>query len=142
MIKKAVPSLKRGGEDKMVEREHLVFMSDDEESDEEMYEDVPTMKPADSESTQAAPNDEESGSEEEEEGESDMESENSDSDESDADPPSQDDEESDVEDSGRLFVRNLSYTVTEEDLNELFSAFGELAEIHIPLDKETRKCKG
>jgi hypothetical protein len=33
-------------------------------------------------------------------------------------------EEEDLADSGRLFVRNLSYTSSEEDLEKLFSAYG------------------
>lgn len=33
-------------------------------------------------------------------------------------------EEEDLADSGRLFVRNLPYTSTEEDLEQLFSTFG------------------
>lgn len=33
-------------------------------------------------------------------------------------------EEEDLADSGRLFIRNLPYTSTEEDLQQLFSKFG------------------
>lgn len=33
-------------------------------------------------------------------------------------------EEEDLADSGRLFIRNLPYTSTEEDLEQLFSKFG------------------
>lgn len=36
----------------------------------------------------------------------------------------EDEEEEDLADSGRLFVRNLPYTSTEEDLEQLFSKFG------------------
>lgn len=36
----------------------------------------------------------------------------------------EDEEEEDLADSGRLFVRNLSYTSSEEDLEKLFSAYG------------------
>jgi multiple RNA-binding domain-containing protein 1 len=35
---------------------------------------------------------------------------------------------------GRLFVRNLAYTCSEEDLREAFEPFGTLAEVHIPVD--------
>ena len=35
---------------------------------------------------------------------------------------------------GRLFVRNLPYTSTEDDLRELFEAFGALSEVHLPVD--------
>jgi len=45
-------------------------------------------------------------------------------------------------DTGRLFVRNLTYTCTEEDLTALFQKYGPLSEIHMPIDKETKKPKG
>lgn len=35
---------------------------------------------------------------------------------------------------GRLFVRNLPYTSTEDDLRELFEAHGLLSEVHLPVD--------
>ena len=37
-----------------------------------------------------------------------------------------DEEEEDVAESGRLFVRNLPYTCTEEELTELFNKDGVL----------------
>lgn len=36
-----------------------------------------------------------------------------------------DEEEEDVAESGRLFIRNLPYTCTEEDLKEVFVKHGE-----------------
>ena len=39
-------------------------------------------------------------------------------------------------DSGRLFVRNLPYSITEEDITSLFEKYGPLTEVTIPLDKE------
>lgn len=36
-----------------------------------------------------------------------------------------DEEEEDVAESGRLFVRNLPYTCTEDELKELFTKHGE-----------------
>ncbi|KAM7332124.1 hypothetical protein ACRRTK_008832 [Alexandromys fortis] len=51
-------------------------------------------------------------------------------------------EEEDLADSGRLFVRNLSYTSSEEDLEKLFSAYGPLSELHYPIDSLTKKPKG
>lgn len=51
-------------------------------------------------------------------------------------------EEEDLADSGRLFVRNLSYTSSEEDLEKLFSAYGPLSELHYPIDNLTKKPKG
>uniref|UniRef100_A0A7S2R930 RRM domain-containing protein n=1 Tax=Mucochytrium quahogii TaxID=96639 RepID=A0A7S2R930_9STRA len=40
--------------------------------------------------------------------------------------------------SGRLFVRNLSYKTTEADLETLFSRQGPISEVHIPLDDSGR----
>jgi multiple RNA-binding domain-containing protein 1 len=43
---------------------------------------------------------------------------------------------------GRLFVRNLSYLCTEDDLRNLFERFGPLTDVHLSISKETRKPKG
>uniref|UniRef100_A0A8C9C5G6 RNA binding motif protein 19 n=1 Tax=Phocoena sinus TaxID=42100 RepID=A0A8C9C5G6_PHOSS len=51
-------------------------------------------------------------------------------------------EEEDLADSGRLFVRNLPYTSSEEDLEKLFSKYGPLSELHYPIDSLTKKPKG
>ncbi|XP_017602024.1 PREDICTED: probable RNA-binding protein 19 [Corvus brachyrhynchos] len=53
-----------------------------------------------------------------------------------------DEEEEDLAESGRLFVRNLPFTSTEEDLEKIFSKYGPLSEIHFPIDKLTKKPKG
>ncbi|KAH7391303.1 hypothetical protein BKA64DRAFT_677294 [Cadophora sp. MPI-SDFR-AT-0126] len=53
-----------------------------------------------------------------------------------------DEEESDKPDptidaikaTGRLFVRNLPYSATEDDLREHFAPFGSLEEVHLPVD--------
>ncbi|XP_074593873.1 uncharacterized protein LOC141849449 [Brevipalpus obovatus] len=45
-------------------------------------------------------------------------------------------------DTGRIFIRNLCYSCTEEDIEELFKPFGPIAETHLPLDKITKKIKG
>ena len=47
-----------------------------------------------------------------------------------------------IAESGRLFIRNLSYLTTEEQLTELFGKFGPLTEATIPLDKGTGKSTG
>lgn len=38
----------------------------------------------------------------------------------------------------RLFVRNLAFQTTEEELQEYFSPFGKLTECHIPVDDQKR----
>lgn len=47
-----------------------------------------------------------------------------------------------IEESGRLFVRNLNYTCTMEDLEQVFSKYGQITEIHFPIDKKTNLPKG
>eukprot|EP00833_Pecoramyces_ruminatium_P000003 jgi/Orpsp1_1/1174035/evm.model.c7180000048652.2 len=47
-----------------------------------------------------------------------------------------------IADTGRLFVKNLSFSCTEDDLRKLFEKFGPLSEIHIPITKETKQPRG
>ncbi|XP_033748627.1 probable RNA-binding protein 19 [Pecten maximus] len=54
----------------------------------------------------------------------------------------EDDEEETIAESGRIFVRNLTYTCTEEDLHQLFEKYGPVSEIHLPIDSLTKKMKG
>lgn len=48
----------------------------------------------------------------------------------------------DVMETGRLFLRNLPFTATDEEIRDEFSRFGEVTEVHVCLDKSTRKSKG
>ncbi|EKM52462.1 uncharacterized protein PHACADRAFT_126290 [Phanerochaete carnosa HHB-10118-sp] len=43
---------------------------------------------------------------------------------------------------GRLFLRNLAFTCTEDELLGLFQPFGEVSQTHIPLDSITKTSKG
>lgn len=43
---------------------------------------------------------------------------------------------------GRLFLRNILYSSTEEDFTKLFKPYGELKEVHIAIDTRTGKSKG
>ncbi|OMJ26405.1 Multiple RNA-binding domain-containing protein 1 [Smittium culicis] len=47
-----------------------------------------------------------------------------------------------ISDSGRLFVRNLPYDSSESSLRTYFEKFGPLSEIHMPIDRESKKPKG
>lgn len=47
----------------------------------------------------------------------------------------------DICETGKLFFRNLAYTVTEEDLTAAFEKFGPVAELNLPVDSFTRKIK-
>ena len=41
----------------------------------------------------------------------------------------------------KLFVGGLSYDATEDELREIFSAHGNLKDVHIATDKETGRSK-
>ncbi|RKP20854.1 RNA-binding domain-containing protein [Rozella allomycis CSF55] len=56
--------------------------------------------------------------------------------------PKENNETDVILDTGRLFIRNLSYTCSEDELNELCSKFGPISSINMPIDKETKKIKG
>ena len=47
-----------------------------------------------------------------------------------------------IADSGRLFIRNLSYLCTENDLKNLFETYGTLTELILPVDDTTQRPKG
>jgi len=42
----------------------------------------------------------------------------------------------------KLYVGNLSYNVTEEQLRELFSQAGTIKEVALIMDRDTRRPKG
>lgn len=42
----------------------------------------------------------------------------------------------------KLYVGNLAYSVTEEDLRAMFSQAGELKEVALIVDRDTRQSKG
>lgn len=47
-----------------------------------------------------------------------------------------------IRETGRLFLRNILYTATEDDFRKLFSPYGELEEVHIAVDTRTGQSKG
>lgn len=50
--------------------------------------------------------------------------------------------EESIAESGRMFIRNLTYTITEDDVRKLFETYGPLSEVNLPVDRVTRKPKG
>jgi multiple RNA-binding domain-containing protein 1 len=47
-----------------------------------------------------------------------------------------------IRQTSRLFARNLPYSANEEDVQSFFENFGDLENVHIVMDKATRKSKG
>ena len=47
-----------------------------------------------------------------------------------------------IGESGRIYVRNLSYTTDETEFKALFEKYGPLSEFHLPIDSNTKKQKG
>ena len=41
-----------------------------------------------------------------------------------------------------IYIGNLSYKVTEEDLNSVFSEYGSVKRVHLPTDRETQRVRG
>ncbi len=41
-----------------------------------------------------------------------------------------------------IYVGNLSYEVTSEDLNEVFAEYGTVKRVHIPTDRDTGRARG
>ena len=42
----------------------------------------------------------------------------------------------------KIYVGNLPYSVTEQDLTDMFSKFGVTKQVNLITDKETRRSKG
>lgn len=42
----------------------------------------------------------------------------------------------------KIYVGNLPYSVTEQDLSEMFGKFGPIKQVNLITDKETRRSKG
>lgn len=42
----------------------------------------------------------------------------------------------------KIYVGNLPYSVTEQDLTDMFSKFGATKQVNLIIDKETRRSKG
>jgi len=41
-----------------------------------------------------------------------------------------------------LFVGNMSFQTTESELNALFQPFGQVARVHVVMDRETGRARG
>lgn len=54
----------------------------------------------------------------------------------------EDDPENLIRQTARLFLRNLPYSANEDDIRSFLESHGELENVHIIVDKSTRKSKG
>lgn len=41
-----------------------------------------------------------------------------------------------------IYVGNLSYDVTQDDLSEVFQEYGSVKRVHLPTDRETGRIRG
>lgn len=41
-----------------------------------------------------------------------------------------------------IYIGNLSYSVTQEDLNEVFGEYGTVKRVYLPTDRETGRMRG
>ena len=41
-----------------------------------------------------------------------------------------------------IYVGNLSYEVSEQDLNEVFAEYGSVRRVHLPTDRDTGRVRG
>ncbi|GAB4524634.1 MAG: RNA-binding protein [Pleurocapsa sp.] len=41
-----------------------------------------------------------------------------------------------------VYIGNLSYEISQEDLSEVFAEYGTVKRIHIPTDRETGRVRG
>ena len=42
----------------------------------------------------------------------------------------------------KMYVGNLSFDATQQDLEELFGAHGQVTDVHIPQDRDTGRPRG
>lgn len=41
-----------------------------------------------------------------------------------------------------IYVGNLSYEVSEQDVNEVFAEYGSVRRVHLPTDRDTGRVRG
>ena len=56
--------------------------------------------------------------------------------------PSKEEVLAEVMESGRLYLRNVAFTASEDEIKELCERYGVVAEAHIPLTKDSHQSKG
>jgi multiple RNA-binding domain-containing protein 1 len=131
------------------QRTHMIFESDDENSDDEYQDLIPRGQKEEEEEEEDMEDMEESEEEKGETAEEKVEREEQERREAEKKRKEEAEEEEqrrkeqvDAGETGRLFVRNLAFSATEEDLRKHFTRYGELEEVHIPIDKSTKRPIG
>ncbi|KAI8097768.1 uncharacterized protein BX664DRAFT_293484 [Halteromyces radiatus] len=116
------------------------------DSDDELYDELPSIKKDQSTTKNIDNNDEDIGDDDDNNKEDTEMVDNDDIPERAKQIMEQENKKSDdislIEDTGRLFLRNLPYSCSEEDLRETFSKYGPLSEVHMPIAKDTKQPKG
>jgi multiple RNA-binding domain-containing protein 1 len=56
-------------------------------------------------------------------------------------PDIKEDEDESIDEDGRLFIRNIPFSCVEDEILQLFSVYGTVSQVHLPLDAD-KKCKG
>ncbi|NEO27759.1 MAG: RNA-binding protein [Kamptonema sp. SIO4C4] len=41
-----------------------------------------------------------------------------------------------------IYIGNLSYSVTQDDITEVFAEYGTVKRVHVPTDRETGRMRG
>ena len=42
----------------------------------------------------------------------------------------------------RIYVGNLSFDTTQDELRDLFAQYGEVSDVHLPMDRESGRPRG
>eukprot|EP00002_Diphylleia_rotans_P037967 TRINITY_DN8561_c0_g1_i1.p1 TRINITY_DN8561_c0_g1~~TRINITY_DN8561_c0_g1_i1.p1 ORF type:complete len:683 (+),score=195.43 TRINITY_DN8561_c0_g1_i1:100-2148(+) len=130
--------------DKLTDKDDSGSSDDDsssQSSDSNMSENGKQAKNNDKKPPSANPFDKEQNRKELEKSKKDVSDDDSDSD-SDEDDDVDGGNKDGLDDTGRLYVTNFPYAATEEELKKLFRRYGEVSEVHIAIDKDTKKSKG
>eukprot|EP01065_Artemidia_motanka_P044170 TRINITY_DN6243_c2_g1_i1.p1 TRINITY_DN6243_c2_g1~~TRINITY_DN6243_c2_g1_i1.p1 ORF type:complete len:830 (+),score=257.37 TRINITY_DN6243_c2_g1_i1:55-2544(+) len=57
-------------------------------------------------------------------------------------PPAEETPEEQVLDTGRLYIRNVAFTATVDEVRSICEEFGPVVEVHIPMTRDTAQSKG
>jgi len=167
VIQSSVASRKRGGEGVVHKRTHIIFDDSDEDTNGNTGNEPNQNSDSDDEYqdffTKPELNQEDNDEEEEEEEEEDEEESEAEGEKSESKAEKEESEKEritnngtevgggkrwssvDVQsaaETGRLFIRNLPFSLREDELKKLFSKYGEISEVHLPIDKNTKMAKG